>query len=305
MGLQHLSRELAGRQKFSHHGTDRALSAIHRDDSTASQNPTRLATEFHDTLMVAFRDPGEVKEISRWRRSPERPEPPGCFVTTIGAPAGARAGFEFYLRSPQVFSLVFHQPALEHRDVLLLEGDASMMFLLTQNVSAHALQIRRTHCKCPVTLLPGKATQSDVLMNPSRGLALEFRHHLSEAMGRAQSGTDMDMISGSTHRMRYAVEAPNNTAKVFVDTSASSWCQPRLAIFCAKHEVIMQRKMRRRHPGTSRALAGAQFRTMVAPVSGGCGRGGDLHHRLMSAVPQGRLGSLAAPNCMQRPNECF
>lgn len=161
-----------------------------------------------------------------------------------------------------------------------------MIFLLSQHICAHPLQTRSAHRESPETLLPGKTAQSKLLTNSARRLALEFTHHIGQAMSRAQTSQDMNMISRSADRVRRAVHASNDTAEVLVNTDARRRRKPWFAIFRANDEVIMQGEMRRRHEGISRAPAGAQFARLIA--TGGYGRRGDLHHRLLSLVPLGR-----------------
>lgn len=134
-----------------------------------------------------------------------------------------------------------------------------MMLFLTKNVSAHLLQMRSADRESAVTLLPCKTVQGQFLVNPARRLALEFAHHIGQAMGRAQSGKNVNMISRSTNRMGRTVEASNHATEILVHPGARSRREPRLAIFRAKDEMIMQREMGRGHAGTSRAPAGAQF----------------------------------------------
>ncbi len=100
--------------------------------------------------------------------------------------------------------------------------------------------------------------------------------HIRQAMGGAQSGQDVDMIAGSAHCMRHAVEAANHAAEVFVDTGAWGGREPWLAIFGAKDEMVMQREMGRGHAGVSRAPARAQSRAERFET-GGYGRCSGLH----------------------------
>src|SRR5258708_6306554 len=139
--------------------------------------------------------------------------------------------------------VVFHQSALQHRDILFLKRGAAMMLLLSQDVSSHLFETRCTDSEGSIAFLPGKAVQPKLPMNPSRGLALELTHHIGQAMGGAQSGKHVNMISRTAHGVRDAIQAAHSSTEVLVHTGPRTGREPRLARFCAKDEMIMQRGM--------------------------------------------------------------
>jgi len=59
----------------------------------------------------------------------------------------------------------------------------------------------------------------------------------------------VDVIACSAHRMRHAVHVPKDAADVFVNALPMRRREPRLPVFRAEHEMVVQREMRRSHAG--------------------------------------------------------
>lgn len=117
-----------------------------------------------------------------------------------------------------------------------------MMLFLSQDIGAHLLQMRSVYRESAISFLPRETAESEFLVDPARGLAFEFPHHISQAMGGAQSGEDVDMITGSADRVWHAVKTPDHAAKILVHAEARSGRKPWLAIFGAKDEMVMERE---------------------------------------------------------------
>lgn len=149
--------------------------------------------------------------------------------------------------SPQVSFVVFHHPALQHRDILVLERLASVMALLVEHIRPHRLNVGRAHGETAISLLPRKARRFQFTMNPRRRFALQLPHHIREAMRGAQPREHMHMIRHATHRVGDAVHGIDHTTEASVDAVAMLGRYSRFPVLRAEHEMVVQREVCRGH----------------------------------------------------------
>jgi len=133
---------------------------------------------------------------------------------------------------------------LQKLQIFVLKRSYPMMFLLTGNAMLHRFALRGTDGKSPVTLLPGKSGQANLLMHPARGGAFDFTQHIRQTVGGTQSGKDMDMILHSSNDFRNDFQRGKNASDVGVKTGTPSRCDESLVIFGAKNQVIIKTEMR-------------------------------------------------------------
>lgn len=230
---------------------------------------------------------GGSKEISRWWSEPKRVQPPVRFMQGT-APRRVREKHPIHQSptSPQVALVIFDHTSLQHCQVFLLKRPHTMMLSLVQDIRSHRINVGRTDREGTVALLPFKPQHVEFTVNPFGRFAFDLPHHIGNAMRGTKTHKNADMISNATNGMSNAVQTSDRAAGVFMDAVNHRICKPRFAILGAENDVVMKRKVSRRHePRFSRSCRSA---ILLPSATGGCARLGSLHHRLISHEPPAR-----------------
>jgi len=133
------------------------------------------------------------------------------------------------------------------------------MLFLIQHIGSDRFDLGSPHCERAVALLPSESRPIELSPYPSRRFALQLSQYVRHPMSRPQPSKDMDMVASSADGMGNAVHAADRSAEVFVDAGPCFGAEPRLPVFRREDEVVVQGCVRRGHPKTSRAPAGAQL----------------------------------------------
>jgi hypothetical protein len=87
------------------------------------------------------------------------------------------------------------------------------MLLLRLDVLANNANIRPAHSESTVSLLPPEFRDPHVLMYPSRGRLLDLAQNVGQAMRRAKTQEEVDMIRDAADLFGYAVERLHTTSQ--------------------------------------------------------------------------------------------
>ena len=117
-----------------------------------------------------------------------------------------------------------------------------MVLYLVRNVLLHLGQLRRTHGKRAITLLPREFVYP-ALMNPRGRTALDLPNHVSQCVGCLQSGQNVDMVSCPTNRTCNGAKVTCNAADVSMQFLTLRLRNDPAAAFRAKHDVVVKTYM--------------------------------------------------------------
>ena len=139
-------------------------------------------------------------------------------------------------------TLINGQPMRPQQNFELLEKrNASVMFFLSLNVTAHLGHLRLTNRERTVTLLPRESRGIlERPRNPGRRVSLDLANELRDRLVLPQFGQDMNMVRGSVHDQRDSVFTANGATEVFMNAWTNSGRQPWLATLRRKDNVIEQ-----------------------------------------------------------------
>ena len=112
-----------------------------------------------------------------------------------------------------------------------------MVLYLVRNVLLHLGQLRRTHGKRAITLLPREFVYA-VLMNPRGRTALDLPNHVSQCVGCLQSGQNVDMDSCPTNRTCKRSKVTCNASDVSMQFLTPRLRDDPAAAFRAKNVVV-------------------------------------------------------------------
>lgn len=62
-------------------------------------------------------------------------------------------------------------------------------------------------------------------------------------MGGAQGDEQMNVVTHSANRMNFCTQTLHHASNIFMDTDTKSGSQPRLAVFGAEDDMIMEAKV--------------------------------------------------------------
>jgi hypothetical protein len=96
------------------------------------------------------------------------------------------------------------------------------MFLLSFHVLANRGDTGFAHGESAVSLLPREFCQAELVVNPSRRIALEGTQHVRDGVCGLQSEKQMHMVGGTAYFERGTSQATHHAAKVSVDPGANS-----------------------------------------------------------------------------------
>lgn len=100
----------------------------------------------------------------------------------------------------------FHSVFLQERSVFILERACLEVLLLVRDVSSQCLQIRGADGKYPVTALLRKVGKfRGLFLEPFRRGSFQILHKLCHGQGAGKSYREVDVISGSTNPVAFAV----------------------------------------------------------------------------------------------------
>ena len=167
----------------------------------------------------------------------------GCQSNNGFAPAGAADEDN----SPKVALFVFHAAASEKLELFLLKRPCAVMFLLILNIFTHHRSLGRAHSECAVAFLPLKAALADFLVHPARGNAFDLTHDIREAVSRAKPNEQMHMVADTAHAFRRTLQLFDHPTEEGMETFAPIQTDHVDSLFGAQNEVVVERKMSRRH----------------------------------------------------------
>ena len=221
-------------------------------------------------------EPEARREPSRWWSAAEQPDC-GQFIGALRRCARS---------SPKVSVVEFDQAALQHRQVLLLEGRFLMVLLLIKDVGTYLFQIWRTDRESSIAFLPRELRQSNGLFNPSGRISFHLPHHVTQPMSRLQARQKVNVIANSPDSQTDTALAINNAAQIGMNSRSNLRIEPILPILGAEDQVVIKRGMGRGHRST---LAPPSGRIQFPTKTGGFAT---LHHRLGSRRASGSFRNL-------------
>ena len=250
---------------------------------------------------AAFAPPGPWI-LARCKRACER----GAWTATHHDSRPGRAAEH---ASPKTSFIKFDPASLQHFLILLLKRSPAMMLLLPTDVMGDLFEIRGADRERAITLLPGEAGHSNLLMNPFRRRGFEIAHHIGQTMGGPESDQQMNVIPHPANRFGDTSRRSNHAAQVSVQTVTPCGVNQDTAFFGAENEVVMEAQMGRGHTVSLQGMFCTRSRVVNAQIhrpvrgalgfgagTGGCARGLACP-RLMSIAPSGRSCSwtISAP----------
>src|SRR4026207_2468216 len=114
-----------------------------------------------------------------------------------------------------------------------------MVLYLVRDISLDLAQLRGTHRKRAIALLPRKLSDA-MLMNPSRRTTLHLTNHISQRVCCPQSKQNVDVISGSADRPSNRTDITDNAADVGVQFLTPRFCNHPAAAFGGKNDVVVE-----------------------------------------------------------------
>ena len=99
---------------------------------------------------------------------------------------------------------------------------------------------RRADGKGSVALLPRESLHAHLILNPRIGCLLYLPHHVREPASDLHPGEHVNMIRHTADALAESVQAIDDAAEVFMQPRPPSGIQPRLAVLCAKDDVVVQ-----------------------------------------------------------------
>jgi hypothetical protein len=236
------------------------------------------------------RPPGAGQRRRRDRLKPgvQRSETPGhgCKQYSQALTRGAENGaLEVTLVERQTMRAQDHFEFLNKRN-------ASMMFFLSFDVTAHLRRLRLTHRERTISFLP---RESRCLFKRSRNPAGRIRLQLTDSFRNRfvlpQFRQDMNVIGSSIHDHRDAIFRANSPADVLMNSWTDCSRHPRLATLCRKDDVIEEIAIGGTHRNAPfrRPSSGASVWLHITPgvplrSTPSCSSAA-LHCRLYSAAP--------------------
>ncbi len=133
---------------------------------------------------------------------------------------------------------------MEKFAIFILERFRSMMLILLCDIFTHCVTLGWAHGECSIALLPGKRSESDFLMNPSRGNRFHLAQYVRKPMGRLQTDQKMHMIGHPANFLRYAFELIDHPAQKGVEARSPFGGYCGCPVFGAENNMVMQGEMR-------------------------------------------------------------
>ena len=127
-----------------------------------------------------------------------------------------------------------------------------MMFFLFDNVPFRGWDLRKGDRKNTVSALPTEFLQSRTLrLDPQRGAALDFLHHIRSTTRTRQRAQQMDMIIDSSDNDGLAIKIRQDAAQVTVQFLAQgAVSQIRTAVLGGENRVYQDFRQGLRHAAT-------------------------------------------------------
>ena len=115
------------------------------------------------------------------------------------------------------------------------------MFFLSLDVTTNLRNLRLTHSKSAVSLLPRESAGFwEGSRNPTRRVRFQFANKFRERLVLAQFRQDVNVIGGSVYDHPDSVFSANCTAEVFMNPRPHRHRHPWFAVFRRKHDVIQK-----------------------------------------------------------------
>lgn len=183
------------------------------------------------------RPPGAGQRRRRDRLKPgvQRSETPGHGCKQYSQPLtrGAENGaLEVTLIERQTLRAQDHFEFLNKRN-------ASMMFFLSFDVTAHLRRLRLTHRERTISFLPRESRGLwKRPRNPAGRIRLQFTDKLRKCLVLSQLRQDVDMVRRPVNNYRDPVFRADSPADVLMNSWTDCSGHPRLATLCRKDDVI-------------------------------------------------------------------
>ena len=133
---------------------------------------------------------------------------------------------------------------------LFEEGNASMMFFLSLDVTMDLGQQRFTHRECAVSFLPRKSCfVFEHSRNPTGRIGLQLTDGLRNCLVLPQFRQDVNVVGRSVDDHRDSSFIANRAAEISMRPGADLRRQPGLAVFRRKNDVIEQVTIGGTHSG--------------------------------------------------------
>jgi hypothetical protein len=239
------------------------------------------------------RPPGAGQRRRRDRLKPgvQRSETPGHGCKQYSQPLtrGAENGaLEVTLIERQTLRAQDHFEFLNKRN-------ASMMFFLSFDVTAHLRRLRLTHRERTISFLPRESCGLwKRPRNPAGRIRLQFTDKLRKCLVLSQLRQDVDMVRRPVNNYRDPVFRADSPADVLMNSWTDCSRHPRLATLCRKDDVIEEIAIGGTHRNAPfrRPSSGAFVSLHITPgvplrSTPSCSSAA-LHCRLYSAAPFGR-----------------
>jgi hypothetical protein len=142
----------------------------------------------------------------------------------------------------------------------VLKGNLSVMFLLTGNVLFNLWQTGMAHAERAITDLPCECFLAlKTLVNPTRGIRLQFAHQIGQRMLRGQRCQNVNMIGRTVDNERCPVVCADDAAEIRKQSRLQIRVQQWATFFCAENDVRQQMGEGVRHK-----IIAAEQRTTIA-----------------------------------------
>jgi hypothetical protein len=168
----------------------------------------------------------------------QRSGTPGCYLTKFPNPWQGVTENRIALK---VSFVKRETMRLQENLKLLEERNASMMFFLSLDVTAHLGRHRLTHRERTISFLPCESRGSfERSRNPAGGIRLELTDKFRDRLVLPQFCQDVNVIGRSVDDHRDSFFVANRAAEILMRPRADFRRQPGFASLCRKDDVIQQ-----------------------------------------------------------------